>query len=345
MPFIQLFDKVSSTYTYIISKGVGRKAIIIDPVLSNIETYISTFKRLDLRLSMAIDTHTHADHISALNEIRNLTNCTTVLGEQNKVISVGMSVKDDDVIVCDGIEFRAIYTPGHTDDSYSFLWGDCLFTGDILLIGGSGRTDFQNGDSRDAYKSLHERLLTLPDETLVYPAHDYNENSVSTIGYEKRHNKRLQVKSEDEYVEMMANLNLPRPERMDESVPVNLKLGHDVAKYASPGDEVSTQSFVEQLAAGSVLAIDLREPHERKRDGEIPGVMACPYSLLDDELKNPDQLLEWLAQGKRVVLFCTSGERSMMALFRLKQAGYKDIAYLSGGFVGWRKSSGSSSVV
>ena len=225
MLFHQLFDKNSSTYTYLIASAKGREALIIDPVLDNIEQYIKLLNELDLKLVKVIDTHIHADHITAASKLKNKTNCTTIMGEHTPSNAVEIKVKDNEIIYVDKLEIKVIYTPGHTKDSYSFLMNDYLFSGDTLLINGTGRTDFQGGNSEDSYNSIFNRLLKLPEETLLYPAHDYNDQKVSTIGKEKKFNPRLQVDSVSEYTDIMNNLNLSKPKLMDINVASNIKLG------------------------------------------------------------------------------------------------------------------------
>jgi len=225
MLFHQLFDKNSSTYTYLIASAKGREALIIDPVLENIEQYIKLLNELDLKLVKVIDTHIHADHITAASKLKNKTNCTTIMGEHTPSNAVEIKVKDNEIIYVDKLEIKVIYTPGHTKDSYSFLMNDYLFSGDTLLINGTGRTDFQGGNSKDSYNSIFNRLLKLPEETLLYPAHDYNDQTVSTIGKEKKFNPRLQVDSVSEYTDIMNNLNLSKPKLMDINVASNIKLG------------------------------------------------------------------------------------------------------------------------
>ena len=225
MIFKQLFDTKSSTYTYIISSGQGREALIIDPVIENVIEYINVLKELDLKLVKVIDTHIHADHITGASTLRDQTKCITIMGEQTPAETVEIKVKDEEIIKLDKLKIKALYTPGHTSDSYSFLMDKYLFSGDTLLINGTGRTDFQNGNSRDAYNSLFNKLLKLPDETLLYPAHDYKGETVSTIGKEKKLNPRLQVRNAEEYVEIMKNLNLKKPTKIDFNIASNLKLG------------------------------------------------------------------------------------------------------------------------
>ena len=225
MIFKQEFDTKTSTYTYIIASAKGREAVIIDPVLENVEDYISILKELDLKLVKVIDTHIHADHITGASKLKQATNCTTIMGEHTPADTVEIKVKDNEVINIDNLKIRSMYTPGHTSDSYSFLLDNYLFTGDTLLINGTGRTDFQNGSSKDAYNSLFNNILKLPEETLVYPGHDYNGKFSSTIGKEKKYNPRLQVKSEDEYIDLMSKLNLAKPKLIDINVSRNIKLG------------------------------------------------------------------------------------------------------------------------
>ena len=223
MIFKQLFDTKSSTYTYIISSGKGREALIIDPVIEHTDEYINILEKLKLKLVKVIDTHIHADHITGLNELNKRTNCTRIMGENSKSEVIDLKIKDSEKISVEKIELKAIYTPGHTDCSYSYLMNDRVFTGDTLLINGTGRTDFQNGNSYDAYESLFNKLLKLPENTLVYPAHDYNGKKYSTIKNEKNNNPRLQVSSKEQYAEIMNNLNLSNPKMMDVAVPANLK--------------------------------------------------------------------------------------------------------------------------
>ena len=223
MIFEQLFDTKSSTYTYIVSSGKGREALIIDPVIEDTNEYIKILKNLDLKLVKVIDTHIHADHISGLNELSKRTKCSKIMGEHSSSEVVDIRVKDNEKIKIENIELISIYTPGHTDCSYSFLMNDRVFTGDTLLINGTGRTDFQSGSSYDAYDSLFKKLLKLPEKTLVYPAHDYNGKKYSTIENEKNNNPKLQVSSPEEYAEIMNNIKLEDPKMMAIAVSANKK--------------------------------------------------------------------------------------------------------------------------
>ena len=225
MIFKQVFDTKTSTYTYLIASAKGREAVIIDPVLENVDNYISLLKELDLKLVKVIDTHIHADHVTGASKLKQSTNCTTIMGEHTPADMVEIKVKDNELINVDDLKIRSIYTPGHTSESYSFLLNNYLFSGDALLINGTGRTDFQNGSSKDSYHSIFNKLLKLPEDTLLYPGHDYNGKKVSTIGNEKKFNPRLQVKNIDEYIDIMSNLNLSKPEMMDSNVNRNIQLG------------------------------------------------------------------------------------------------------------------------
>jgi len=221
MIFRQLFDKISSTYTYLIADRIDGEALIIDPVLENVNHYLKLLGELDLKLVKVIDTHIHADHISGINDLKNKTNCITIMGDKTDLDIVSLKVSNNEIINIDNLKIKAMYTPGHTSESFSFLMGDRIFTGDALLIRGTGRTDFQNGSASDSYESIFNYILKLPEETFVYPAHDYNGNTVSTIKEEKKFNPRLQVKSKQEYIDIMNNLNLPDPKMMDVALLAN----------------------------------------------------------------------------------------------------------------------------
>ncbi len=223
MIFEQLFDNKSSTYTYILSSGKGREALIIDPVLDNTEQYLNLLDKLELKLVKVIDTHIHADHITGLNELSQRTKCTKIMGDRSKSEVVDLRVKENENVEIDNINLKVMYTPGHTDCSYSFLMKDRIFTGDTLLINGTGRTDFQNGNPYQSYDSIFNKILKLPDNTLVFPAHDYNGKKSSTIQNERENNPRLQVSSASEYADIMNNLKLSNPEMMDIAVPANVK--------------------------------------------------------------------------------------------------------------------------
>lgn len=341
MIFRQLFDSTSSTYTYLLASRHGGEALIIDPVQEKVDRYIQLMNELDLRLVKAIDTHLHADHITGLDALRERTNCITVMGEQTKADVVSIRVKDGDRVDIEGLSLDVAYTPGHTDDSYSFVMPDRVFTGDTLLIRGTGRTDFQNGDPRAQYDSIFGRLLKLPDETLVYPAHDYKGDTVSTIAEERAFNPRLQVKSIDEYVELMNNLRLPNPKMMDVAVPANMRIGLARSIVADRGWALAAGEVKGLLGQPDVALIDLRETQERRRDGVIPGSLHVAYPDVQAALQ-PDGLLRQLAEaaGKRLIFYCAFGERSAMALQAAQAAGLTSARHLDGGIQAWKNAEG-----
>src|SRR6476659_1437412 len=326
MIFRQLFDSTSSTYTYLLASRHGGEALIIDPVLERVDRYIQLLRELDLRLVKAIDTHLHADHITGLDALRERTECITVMGEQTKAEIVSIRVTDGDCVGIEGLSLDVVYTPGHTDDSYSYLLPDRVFTGDTLLIRGTGRTDFQNGDPRAQYESLFGRLLKLPDETLVYPAHDYKGDTVSTIG---------------DYVELMNNLKLPNPKMMDVAVPANMRIGLAQQIVADRGWALSAEDAKAALGDQDVALIDLRETQERKRDGVIPGSVHVTYPNVRESLQ-ADGLLQQLARssGKRLIFYCSFGLRSAMAVQAAQAAGLERSRHIHGGIQAWKEAQG-----
>ena len=341
MIFRQLFDSASCTYSYLIASRRGGEALIIDPVLEKVDRYLQLVRELDLRLVKALDTHLHADHITGLGALRDRTRCITVMGEQSGVDVVSMRVSDGDTLRVEGISLEAIYTPGHTDDSYSFHMGDRVFTGDTLLIRGTGRTDFQNGDPRAQYESIFNRLLRLPEGTLVFPAHDYKGDTVSTIGEERAHNPRLQVGSVDEYAALMNGLNLPNPKMMDVAVPANMRQGLHQEEVAKRGWAVTPEAGKALLGRRDVALVDLRERGERQRHGEVPGALHVPYQDLQEGIR-PGGVLHELAAatGKRLVFFCAFGERSAMAVQAAQDAGLDSACHIQGGMDAWKKAGG-----
>lgn len=338
MIFRQLFDSVSSTYTYLLASRAGGEALIIDPVLDKVERYLTLLKELDLKLIKALDTHVHADHITGLGELRDRTRCVTVMGAESDVDVVSMRVADGDKIEIEGVSLTALHTPGHTLDSYCFLMEDRIFTGDTLFIRGTGRTDFQLGDAGAQYDSLFNKVLTLPDDTLVYPGHDYKGDTVSTIGEEKAHNPRLQVQSKTQYIEMMNSLNLPNPAMMDVAVPANLHIGMAQDSIDSKGWSVDCAEGRSLLSHGDVLLVDLRDKSERQRHGEIPGSLHAAYGEIEDHIR-PGGLIHGLATatGKRIVFYCAFGERSAMAVQAAQNAGLRNCCHIRGGLDAWRK--------
>jgi sulfur dioxygenase len=341
MIFRQLFDGASSTYTYLVASRHGGEALIIDPVLEKVERYLQLVRELDLRLVKSVDTHLHADHITGSAALRDRTHCITVMGEQTKADIVSMRVAEGDSIEIEGVSLEVLYTPGHTDDSYSFVMNDRVFTGDTLLIRGTGRTDFQNGDARAQYDSIFNKLLKLPEETLVYPAHDYKGDTVSTIGEERRFNPRLQVASVDEYAELMGKLNLPHPKMMDVAAPANMHVGLHQDEIARKGWALSADEALLRLGHPDTAFVDLREKHEREKHGAIPGSLHAPYAALQENIAQGGILHE-LAQatGKNILFYCAYGERSAMAVEAAQEAGIVTARHITGGMNAWRKADG-----
>jgi sulfur dioxygenase len=339
MIFRQLFDSVSGTYSYLLASRRGAEALIIDPVLEKVDRYIQLLGELDLRLVKAVDTHLHADHITGLGALRDRTRCITVMGEQTKADVVSMRVADGEALEIEGTRLDVVYTPGHTDDSYSFVMGDRVFTGDTLLIRGTGRTDFQNGDARAQYDSIFGRLLKLPDETLVYPAHDYKGDTVSTIAEERAFNPRLQVKSVEEYVELMNNLKLGNPKMMDVAVPANMKVGFAQADIARHGWAISPEQAKAIIGQRDTALIDLRERRERDRHGVIPGSIHAPYGDLVEAIGEGGVLHALSGAGKRLLFYCAFGERSAMAVRASQDSGLA-ASHIEGGLDAWKKAGG-----
>ena len=341
MIFRQLFEATSGTYTYLLASRRGGEALIIDPVLEKVDRYLQLIRELDLKLVKAIDTHLHADHITGLGALRDRTRCITVMGEQSNVDVVSMRIADGDRLGIEGISLDVAYTPGHTDDSYSFIMPDRVFTGDTLLIRGTGRTDFQNGDPRAQYQSIFHRLLRLPDETMVFPAHDYKGDTVSTIGEEKRYNPRLQVQSVDEYAALMNNLNLSNPKMMDVAVPANMRQGLAQQEIARRGWAVTAEQARDLIGRRDIVLIDLRERTEREKHGVIPGSLHAPYPDLQGNIQAGGMLHELAsATNKRLVFYCAFGERSAMAVQAAQDAGLATACHVHGGIDAWKKADG-----
>lgn len=331
MIFRQLFDSVSSTYTYLIGSRAGGEALIIDPVLEKVDSYIKLLEQLDVKLVKVIDTHIHADHISGIAELRDRTNCITIMGDATKADVVSMRVADNEVIKLEKLELKSLYTPGHTDDSFSFMMNDRIFSGDTLLIRGTGRTDFQNGDPYDSYNSIFERLLKLPENTLLYPAHDYNGNTVSTIGEEKKFNPRLQVNSAEEYVKIMNNLNLSNPKMMDVAVPANQQLGINLERQKKING-LDVDAFNHKIKSEEYQLIDLRENNEIKKIGTIKNSLNIPFQDFLDSIKNNSSKF-----NKNLLLFCAIGERSTLATQVIRSYDIFNSYHLIGGIKEWIK--------
>ena len=332
MIFRQLFDSVSSTYTYLLASRAGGEALLIDPVFEKTDRYLQLLEELDLKLVKVVDTHVHADHVTAMGTLRDRTNCVTVMGEQSPVDVVSIRVGDGDAVTIEGLNLTAMYTPGHTDDSYCFRMDDRVFTGDTLLIRGTGRTDFQNGDAGDQYDSLFGNLLKLPDSMLVYPAHDYKGDMVSTIGEEKAFNPRLQAGSRDAYIELMAGLNLPNPKMMDVAVPENVRMGLNLTRQQQVATVTSRRSSGKR---------GWHDPCRSSRGGRTGEVGRHPGSMRYSRL---DQHLEMLKQAgdRKVVFYCAvGGGRRWLDI--ANHGGVDGCAHIPGGFVAWTEAGGNIS--
>ena len=334
MIFRQLFDSASSTYTYLLASRVGGEALLLDPVLEKTDRYLKLLEELNLKLVKVVDTHVHADHVTAMGALRDKTSCVTVMGEQSPVDVVSMRVSDGERVTIEGLSMTAMHTPGHTDDSYCFRMDDRVFTGDTLLIRGTGRTDFQNGDAGQQYDSLFDGVLKLPESTLVYPAHDYKGDTVSTIGEEKSSNPRLQVAGRAEYIELMANLKLANPKMMDVAVPENMRMGLNFDRQCEVAT-IAPERIIADNAEGMMI-VDLREEGERVKSGVIPGSVHAPYSRLDQHL---DMLRQ--AEGRDVVFYCAVGERSTMAVNIARDRGVSGCVHIPGGFIAWAEAGGN----
>ena len=332
MIFRQFFDNISSTYTYLISSGKGREALIIDPVLEKTDQYILLLNQLELRLVKVIDTHIHADHISGLPELRDKTKCMTLMGEHAPADIVSMKVKDNETIKIENLNLTAMYTPGHTKDSYSFLMNDRVFTGDALLIRGTGRTDFQNGNPYDSYKSLFESLLKLPEKTYVYPAHDYKGESVSTIGEEIKYNPRLQVSSAQEYANIMDNLKLDSPKLMDVAVPNNESMGMSLEKQKKLNG-ILFNDMDSILSDENCQLIDLREQSEIDKLPSLNNSINVPYLNLHKYINSKKEELS----KSKLIFYCAVGERSALAVQICSSYNLQNVFHLMGGIKNIKK--------
>ncbi len=337
MIFRQLFDRDSCTYTYLLASRPGGEALLVDPVLEQVDRYLQLLTELDLRLVKALDTHLHADHVTGLGALRDRTRCVTVMSENSKVDVVSMRVNDGDHVLAEGLDLTVLYTPGHTDDSCCYLLNDRVFTGDTLLIRGTGRTDFQNGDAATQYHSIFERLLRLPDETRVYPGHDYKGDTQSTIAEERCFNPRLQVAGVDEYVELMGNLNLPNPKFMDVAVPANMKIGLSQEQISARGWSVTATQLAAQIKNNEVLLVDLRDAEERSQQGLFPGAVHVPYAQVEASV-GAGGILHGLLESspRQLVFYCAYGERSAMAVQMAQDAGFNKSRHLDGGLKAWK---------
>ena len=319
MLFRQLFDAESSTYTYLLADEASRKALLIDPVREQIPRDLTVLRELDLQLEYVLDTHVHADHVTAAGSLRAQTGARTVAGKRGPSCA-DVQVQAGDELHLGGLTISVLETPGHTDDSVSYRVGEHLFTGDALMIRAAGRTDFQNGDPGQLYDTITGVLFALPDDTLVHPAHDYKGLTVTTIGEEKRFNARVAGRDRQQFVQLMQGLNLPKPKKIDEAVPANRACGLAADRVVQ---EISPEALSERQAAARL--IDVRERAEFDGElGHLGGAELVPLSQLKAAAAR------W-SRGEPIVLVCKSGDRSARAAAELLALGFSNLSTVRGG--------------
>ena len=359
MIFKQLFDTETWTYTYLIADSASKEAVLIDPVNTHVDDYIALLDAHGLQLSYTLETHVHADHITASGLLRQRLGSQTAVSRLCGAETADVQIQDGDIFkLGSGEQIKVIATPGHTGGSISFLWRDRVFTGDALLIGGCGRTDFQGGDAGVLYDSITQRLFTLPDETLVYPGHDYQGRWVSSIMQERTTNLRLTGKTREQFIEIMNNLNLPKPRLIDAAVPANRYCGldeherHDavavrdaarpVRNEITPQDlvaeakqhitEVTVTTAKQLLAEGNIVVVDTREESEYAA-GHIANALLLPRGVLEFKIGNSPELAD---KSKAVLIYCRTGGRSALAAQTMQRLGYNNVLSMAGGFEAWQ---------
>jgi len=357
--FKQLFDTETWTYTYLIADSASKEAVLIDPVNTHVDDYIALLDAHGLQLSYTLETHVHADHITASGLLRQRLGSQTAVSRLCGAETADVQIQDGDIFkLGSGEQIKVIATPGHTGGSISFLWRDRVFTGDALLIGGCGRTDFQGGDAGVLYDSITQRLFTLPDETLVYPGHDYQGRWVSSIMQERTTNLRLTGKTREQFIEIMNNLNLPKPRLIDAAVPANRYCGldeherHDavavrdaarpVRNEITPQDlvaeakqhitEVTVTTAKQLLAEGNIVVVDTREESEYAA-GHIANALLLPRGVLEFKIGNSPELAD---KSKAVLIYCRTGGRSALAAQTMQRLGYNNVLSMAGGFEAWQ---------
>lgn len=344
---IQLFDPASSTYTYVLFDPLSRDAVIIDPVDEQIERDLATLRAYGLKLVWTIETHAHADHITSAARLAELAGAKTAAPMGCGIGTAGVQLQDGDTLSFGGETLKALHTPGHTAGSMSFVWRDHVFTGDTLLINGCGRTDFQSGSAQALYQSITQVLFALPDGTTVWPGHDYQGRTSSSIGQEKASNARVAGKSEAEFIALMEALQLPRPKRIDEAVPANLTSGlrHDLdgalrmqpmppasAHQGSYAGDVSPELAWTWVQAGEAVIVDVRTDAEREWVGFVPGAVPVAWKQWPGMAMNPtfDQQVQEASGGKKLLMLCRSGVRSIAAAKRASELGLEAYNILEG---------------
>ena len=370
MIFKQLFDDATWTYTYLIADPKTKEAVFVDPVNTQIDVYLELLKEHDLTLKYTLESHVHADHITASGLLRQKTGAETGVSTLCGAESADVQIQDGDVFEFgDGEKIKIISTPGHTPGSISFLWRDRLLSGDSLFIGGCGRTDFQGGDAGALYDAITQRLFTLPDETLVYPGHDYQGRWVSSIKQERTNNPRLTGKSREEFIEIMENLNLPHPKLINEAVPANRYCGLDAdecqdaivrreLKRALPKNqgekaaqtkfvtaqeklaqakqqitEVTVETAKQLIAEGNISILDVREGNEYEA-GHIEEAIFLPRGVLEFKISGVSELTN---KSGAVLVYCRTGGRSALAALTMQELGYTNVLSMVGGYEGWSK--------
>lgn len=326
--------------TYLVGCEKRKKALIVDPINHRIDRYLAILGYYGLELLTVVDTHTHADHRSATVELKNLTGCTISRHLKAPQPNVDRYLDDGDEFEIGDVNVKVLYTPGHTPDNVSLYIIDRVLTGDCMLIGGTGRTDFAGGDPGDQYDSITQKLFTLPDETLLYPGHDYRGNTESTIGHEKEHNPRLVNRTREEYIELMTNLGLPLPERIQEVLQINASEAQDTEiAYPSIAElnqvlQVTPENLKMQLTTQNPpLVLDVRQEGEYSGDlGHIPESTLIPLAELP---KRYTEVQDY--QDSRVITVCRAGVRSTTAAAMLTAMGFTRVSNLKGGMVEWRK--------
>lgn len=362
MIFKQLFDQETWTYTYLIADPLSKDAVLIDPVNTHLDEYIALLEEHGLQLKYSLETHVHADHITASGLLRQRLGAQTAVSGLCGAESADIQIQDGDIFkFANGEQIKVIATPGHTRGSISFLWRDRLFTGDSLLIGGCGRTDFQGGDAGALYDCITQRLFTLPDETLVYPGHDYQQRWVSSVMQERTTNPRLAGKSREQFIEIMNNLNLPKPRLIDEAVPANRYCGLDenerqdavvlrdttrplrattsstedlVAAAKQQITEINVAKSKQLIAEDNIVIVDTREESEYAA-GHIDGALLLPRGMLEFKIGSIPELAD---KSKAVLIYCRLGNRSALAAQTMQLLGYTNVLSMAGGFEAWKKS-------
>lgn len=329
--------------SYLIADLDAGKAAIVDPVAKHLDRYLAVLAYHQLKLDFVVDTHTHADHRSACTALRHFTGCKVLMHEVSPQPQVDVRLKDGDELQVGCIKIKVLHTPGHTPDSLSFYVNeDRVLTGDLILIQGTGRSDFAGGSASDQFDSIHSKVFTLPDDTLLFPGHDYRGNTQSTVGIEKLTNPRLAGKSRDEYIDIMENLNLPLPERIQEVLQINQsELDDDRIKFPLIAElnkvlQIEPIQLLEKIEKHqSIVIIDVRDSSEYTGElGHIRNSRLIPMGTLLDVLDDLDDLRQ-----KEIVLVCRSGVRSTTAAALLTGLGFEKVENLKGGMLAWNEKS------